>query len=65
MIAYSVNVGAHLVGNVTAALDDRRVVSGRRPAVGESRSGVPQLLIWGWSMSVIGAIICQLLFGYR
>jgi hypothetical protein len=24
-----------------------------------------QLMAWGWSMALVGAVVCQLLFGYR
>ena len=24
-----------------------------------------QLMAWGWSMAVVGALVCQLFFGYR
>ena len=24
-----------------------------------------KLLVWGWSMAVVGAVVCQVLFGFR
>jgi di/tricarboxylate transporter len=64
MIAYSVNVGAHLVDVSPLSTIGALCLAGVPPS--ENRGAVfRQLLIWGWSMSVIGAIICQLLFGYR
>jgi hypothetical protein len=24
-----------------------------------------KLMAWGWSMALVGAVVCQLLFGYR
>jgi di/tricarboxylate transporter len=64
MIAYSVNVGAHLVDVSPLSTIGALCLAGVPPS--ENRGVVfRQLLIWGWSMSVIGAIICQLLFGYR
>jgi Na+/H+ antiporter NhaD/arsenite permease-like protein len=64
MIAYSINVGAHLVDvsplstlgalclAVAAPSEDRRVL-------------FRNLMAWGWSMALVGAVVCQLLFGYR
>jgi Na+/H+ antiporter NhaD/arsenite permease-like protein len=64
MIAYSINVGAHLVDvsplstlgalclAVAAPQEDRRAL-------------FRKLLAWGWSMALVGAIVCQLFFGYR
>jgi di/tricarboxylate transporter len=64
MIAYSVNVGAHLVDVSPLSTIGALCLAGIPPS--ENRAVVfRQLLIWGWSMSVIGAVICQLLFGFR
>ena len=64
MIAYSVNVGAHLVDVSPLSTVGALCLAGV-PA-SENRAVVfRQLLIWGWAMSLLGAILCQLLFGYR
>jgi di/tricarboxylate transporter len=64
MIAYSVNVGAHLV-DVSPLSTIGALCLAAVPA-SENRNVVfRQLLIWGWSMSLVGAALCQLLFGYR
>ena len=64
MIAYSVNVGAHLV-DVSPLSTIGALCLAAVPAT-ENRAVVfRQLLIWGWAMSLIGAVLCQLLFGYR
>ncbi len=64
MIAYSVNVGAHLVdvsplstiGALCLACADPR----------EDRHKLfAKLMAWGWSMAVVGAVVCQLFFGTR
>lgn len=64
MIAYSVNVGAHLVdvsplstiGALCLACADPR----------EDRHKLfAKLMAWGWSMAVVGAVVCQLFFGMR
>ena len=64
MIAYSVNVGAHLVDVSPLSTIGALCLAGV-PATVNREVVFRQLLIWGWSMSVLGAIICQLLFGYR
>ncbi len=64
MIAYSVNVGAHLVDVSPLSTIGALCLAGV-PAT-ENRAVIfRQLLIWGWAMSLIGAVLCQLLFGYR
>jgi di/tricarboxylate transporter len=64
MIAYSINVGSHLVDvsplstlgalclAVAAPREDRRVL-------------FRLLMAWGWSMALVGALVCQVFFGYR
>ena len=48
-------------GGRLAALDDRRAVP-RRRAGEESRALFNKLLAWGLSMSVVGALLCYLVF---
>ncbi|MFN7922881.1 MAG: SLC13 family permease [Bryobacteraceae bacterium] len=64
MIAYSVNVGAHLVdvsplSTIGAICIACAPVTENRPAL------FRKLLVWGWSMALVGAVVCQILFGYR
>lgn len=64
MIAYSVNVGAHLVDVSPLSTIGALCLAGV-PST-ENRARIfRQLMIWGWSMSIVGAVVCQLLFGYR
>ncbi len=64
MIAYSVNVGAHLVDVSPLSTIGALCLAGV-PASQDRARIFRQLLIWGWSMCLLGAIVCQLLFGYR
>jgi di/tricarboxylate transporter len=64
MIAYSVNVGAHLVDVSPLSTIGALCLAGV-PASVDRALVFRQLLIWGWSMCLLGAILCQLLFGYR
>lgn len=64
MIAYSVNVGAHLVDVSPLSTIGALCLAGV-PATQDRARLFRQLLIWGWSMCLLGAIVCQLLFGYR
>lgn len=64
MIAYSVNVGAHLVDVSPLSTIGALCLAGTVASQNRERL-FRQLLIWGWSMSLLGAIVCQLLFGYR
>ncbi len=64
MIAYSVNVGAHLVDVSPLSTIGALCLAGV-PATQDRAKIFRQLLIWGWSMCLLGAIVCQLLFGYR
>ncbi len=64
MIAYSVNVGAHLVDVSPLSTIGALCLAGV-PSTVNRNVVFRQLLIWGWSMSILGAILCQLLFGYR
>ncbi len=64
MIAYSVNVGAHLV-DVSPLSTIGALCLAAVPASEDRNRAFRQLLIWGWTMSLAGAVVCQLLFGYR
>lgn len=64
MIAYSVNVGAHLVDVSPLSTIGALCLAGV-PANVDRATVFRQLLIWGWSMCLLGAILCQLLFGFR
>jgi len=64
MIAYSVNVGAHLVDVSPLSTIGALCLAGV-PASENRHCVFRQLLIWGWAMSLAGAVVCQLLFGYR
>jgi hypothetical protein len=64
MIAYSINVGAHLVD--VSPLSTLGALCLACAAPGEDRTVLfRKLLAWGLSMSIVGAIVCQLFFGYR
>lgn len=64
MIAYSINVGAHLVD--VSPLSTLGALCLAVAAPHEDRTVLfRKLLAWGWSMALVGAIVCQLLFGYR
>jgi di/tricarboxylate transporter len=61
-IAYSVNVGAHLVdvsplSTIGAICVASAVETEDRPRL------FRRLLAWGWSMALVGAVVCQLFFG--
>jgi len=64
MIAYSINVGAHLVD--VSPLSTLGALCLACAAPREDRIVLfRKLLAWGLSMSIVGAIVCQLFFGYR
>jgi di/tricarboxylate transporter len=64
MIAYSINVGAHLVDVSPLSTLGALCLAGAAPQ--EDRTALfRKLMAWGWSMAVVGAIVCQLFFGYR
>ena len=64
MVAYAVNVGSHLVD--VSPLSTIGAMCIAAAPVHEDRSLLfRKLLIWGWSMALVGAVVCQLLFGYR
>jgi Na+/H+ antiporter NhaD/arsenite permease-like protein len=64
MIAYSINVGAHLVDVSPLSTLGALCLAVAAPC--EDRAALfRKLMAWGWSMAVVGAIVCQLFFGYR
>jgi di/tricarboxylate transporter len=64
MIAYSINVGAHLVDVSPLSTLGALCLAATPP--GEDRPLLfRKLMAWGWSMALVGAIVCQLFFGYR
>jgi di/tricarboxylate transporter len=64
MIAYSINVGAHLVDVSPLSTLGALCLAVAAPC--EDRTALfRKLMAWGWSMAVVGAIVCQLFFGYR
>jgi Mg2+/citrate symporter len=63
-IAYSINVGAHLVDVSPLSTLGALCLAVAPPNEDRVRL-FRQLLAWGWSMALVGAIVCQLFFGYR
>jgi di/tricarboxylate transporter len=64
MIAYSINVGSHLVD--VSPLSTLGALCLACAAPTENRTHLFRtLMLWGLSMSIVGAIVCQLFFGYR
>lgn len=64
MIAYSINVGAHLVDVSPLSTLGALCIAVAAPQ--EDRTALfRKLMAWGWSMALVGAIVCQLFFGYR
>jgi Na+/H+ antiporter NhaD/arsenite permease-like protein len=64
MIAYSINVGSHLVD--VSPLSTLGALCLAVAAPHEDRTALfRKLLAWGWSMALVGAVVCQLFFGYR
>ncbi len=64
MIAYSVNVGAHLV-DVSPLSTIGAICIAAAPASENRPKLFRDLLIWGWSMALVGAVVCQAFFGFR
>jgi len=64
MIAYSINVGAHLV-DVSPLSTLGALCLAAAPPSQDRNQLFRRLMAWGWSMAVVGALVCQLLFGYR
>jgi di/tricarboxylate transporter len=64
MIAYSINVGSHLVDVSPLSTLGALCIASAAPA--ENRMLLfRKLMIWGLSMAAVGAVVCQLFFGYR
>jgi di/tricarboxylate transporter len=64
MIAYSINVGSHLVDVSPLSTLGALCLAAASPQ--EDRALLyRKLMAWGWSMALVGAVVCQLLFGYR
>ncbi len=63
MIAYSINVGSHLVD--LSPLSTLGALCLAAAAQEERRALFRKLMAWGWSMTAVGAVVCQLFFGYR
>ena len=64
MIAYSINVGSHLVDVSPLSTLGALCLAAAAPQEDRGRL-FRQLMAWGWSMAVVGALVCQLFFGYR
>jgi di/tricarboxylate transporter len=64
MIAYSVNVGAHLVDVSPLSTIGALCLAAASPREDRQRL-FAKLMAWGWSMALVGAIVCQLFFGTR
>jgi di/tricarboxylate transporter len=64
MIAYSINVGSHLVDVSPLSTLGALCLAAASPQ--EDRALLyRKLMAWGWSMALVGAVVCQLFFGYR
>jgi di/tricarboxylate transporter len=63
MIAYSINVGAHLVD--VSPLSTLGALCLACAPLEEQADLFRKLMAWGWSMAVVGGVACQLLFGFR
>jgi di/tricarboxylate transporter len=61
-IAWSINVSASLVDLSSLSTVGALYIAGMPPG-SDSKRLFNQLLVWGLSMSVVGALICWLLFG--
>lgn len=61
-IAFSMNVGAHLV-DVSPLSTIGALCLASAPSTEDSRSLFNKLLAWGLSMSVVGALVCYVFFG--
>ncbi len=64
MIAYSINVGAHLV-DVSPLSTLGALCLAVAPPSEDRNQLFRRLMAWGWSMALVGGLVCQLLFGYR
>lgn len=64
MIAYSINVGSHLV-DVSPLSTLGALCLAAAPPEQDRPVLYRKLMAWGWSMALVGGVVCQLLFGYR
>ena len=64
MIAYSINVGSHLV-DVSPLSTLGALCLAAAPPEEDRALLYRKLMAWGWSMALVGGVVCQLLFGYR
>ena len=64
MIAYSINVGSHLVDVSPLSTLGALCLAAAPPSEDRQRL-FRQLMAWGWSMVIVGAIVCQAFFGFR
>jgi di/tricarboxylate transporter len=64
MIAYSINVGSHLV-DVSPLSTLGALCLAVAPPQENRQLLFRKLLAWGWSMALVGGVVCQLLFGFR
>src|SRR6185295_1143350 len=62
-IAYSINVGAALVDVSPLSTLGALCIAAAAPLGGDPRSMFRIMLLWGFSMCVVGAIFCQLFIG--
>ena len=63
-IAWSMNVGASLVDLSSLSTVGALFIAGAAPG-SDARRLFNSLLIWGLSMSIVGAVLCWLLFGFQ
>jgi di/tricarboxylate transporter len=61
-IAYAINVGSHLV-DLSPLSTNGALCLACAPASNNRRGLFRQMMAWGWSMTVVGALVCQLLWG--
>jgi len=61
-IAMSMNIGSHLV-DVSPLSTIGALCIASAPVAADARDLFNKLLVWGLSMSVVGALICYLAFG--
>jgi di/tricarboxylate transporter len=64
MISYSINVGSHLV-DVSPLSTLGALCLAVAPPTEDRAALFRKLMAWGWSMALVGAVVCQLFFGYR
>jgi hypothetical protein len=61
-LAFTMNVAAHLVDTSPLSTTGALTIASL-PAGPESRRVFNQLLAWGFSMAIVGAGLCWVLFG--